>query len=269
MYVAPNLLDAPGLQLTGEENFRLTTFGSLASAVVALEGRRITAEGVIVPLSETQVPNSDRTAKVSIFPAGDGLLTNAQLRVSTGTANVGHVFALLELGRGREGGFTPLVTLIQGYITSATRRTWPGSTIDSPLAGQGRPRTITGTDPAAGVEISETVPTGARWKIGSVGYALVTDATAITRFPLITIDDGATIIWQSAISTGQAASITGIYRFAPGAASATIATNHFNFALPSNLILAAGYRIRTVTASLQAGDNFGAPVLHVEEFIDG
>jgi hypothetical protein len=265
---SPSLIDAPGLLLTGEENFRLTTFGSLAAAVVALEGRVVTPDNCVVPLLETQVPNSDRSAKVSIYPAGVGMLTNVQLRVSTGTAISGHVFAILEIGRGREGGFQPLATLIQGYITSAARRVWPGSTIDASTAGQGRPRTITGTDPAANTEISETVPTGARWKIGAISFALVTDANVATRSALLTIDDGATIIWQSGISTGQAASLTGIYRYAPGAASTTIGTNHFNFALPANLILVAGSRIRTVTGSLQVGDNYGAPVLHVEEFLE-
>jgi hypothetical protein len=266
---SPAWRDGDGLCLTGEENFRLTTFGSLASAVVALEGRLVADDGTIVPLQETQVPNSDRTAKVSIFPAGRGRLTNAQLRVSTGTAINGQVFALLELGRGREGGFQPLVTLIQGYITTTFRRVWPGSLIDSPVAGVGRPRTISGTDPIAGAEMSETVPAGARWLLKTFNVGFVASAAAANRATVLTIDDGANILTQCGTNVIVTAAQLAIYRFGQGLPFLTIGALHYNLPLPLGLLLGPGYRIRTITTNLQAGDDYTAPVYHVEEFIDG
>jgi hypothetical protein len=79
-------LDAPGLYLTGEDNLRLTTFGGLAGAIVSLEGRLIDRAGRLVPIVEVQTPNSNYTAKTSIVQLAEGVLTNVQLRASTGTA---------------------------------------------------------------------------------------------------------------------------------------------------------------------------------------
>src|SRR5947207_13950759 len=94
---------AGGIYLTGEDNFRLTTWGTVAAAAVVVEGRFVDGDGCSVPFVETQVPNSDRSAKVSVFGAREGLLTNVQIRLSTGTALVGAVGALLQLVRGKDG----------------------------------------------------------------------------------------------------------------------------------------------------------------------
>ena len=189
-----NLIDAPGLYLTGEDNLRLTTFGRIAGAEVAIEGRRISPAGIVVPFAERQAPNSDGTAKATVYQVGEGVLTHAHLRATAGSVLSGGVFGILEVVRGREGAVQPMATLLQGYITTNARLAWPGSPIMPSTAGAGRLRSITGTDPAAGVEISETVPTGVRWRLLSFAATFVTDGTVANRFPRLQIDDGANVI---------------------------------------------------------------------------
>jgi hypothetical protein len=259
---------AGGFYLTGEDNLRLTTWGALASAVVTVTGRIVSSDGRVTPFAETQVPNSDRSAKVSIFPTCEGILTNVQAFVSTGTSTIGTVAALLEVIRGREGAVLPVGTLIQGYLNSATRRGWPGSSIDALVAGAGRLRVIVGTNPAPGAEISEVVPTGARWKLRSIRWTLVAAAIVASRRSVLTIDDGANVLWETSsavdVTTGQ----TATYNAAVGVPFFTYGTLLYHLPLPGELWLPAAARLRTVTANLQGTDDYGAPVYVVEEFVE-
>jgi hypothetical protein len=259
---------AGGTYLTGEDNFRLTTWGAVAGAVVVIEGRIADDAGCTVPLVETQIPQSDRSAKVSIFPAREGLLLNIQARVSTGTAVVGAVGVLLELVRGRDGAVQPLGTLLQGYATSATRLAWPGSGITPLTAGAGRLRAIVGTDPAANVEISEAVPTGARWKLRSFRFVLVADANVANRAVVLTIDDGANVLFETASAVAVTAGQTATFNALAGSPFFTYGTLAYHIPLPPDLVLPAGARVRTVTANRQVGDNYGAPTYLVEEYIE-
>src|SRR5213592_2214118 len=150
MLTPESLIDAGGLYVTGEDNLRLTTIGSLAGVTVALEGRRVTPSGCIVPLGERHVASSNRVASSNIFPLGDGVLTHVQLRASAGAPRRGQTFAILEVVRGRDGTVQPLATLLQGYVTTTPKLAWPGIPIGASSDGPGLIRSVTGTNPAAG-----------------------------------------------------------------------------------------------------------------------
>ncbi len=259
---------APGLYLTGEDNLRLTTFGSLAGAAVAIEGRIILPGGRIVPFAERHVASTDRTAATSTHGLGEGLLTNVQLRLSAGSGGLGRVFGVLEVVRGLGGGVQPLATLIQGYITTNGRRAWPGSPIEGGVNDRGWLRTFQGTDPAANVEISETVPTNTRWSIWSFVAQLVADANVANRTVTLIIDDGANTIWQMDASAAQTAGQTRIYEAFNLGTAADLVGSTFRIPAPFPIVLPAGARIRTSTANRQVGDNWGAPLIVVEEWIE-
>jgi hypothetical protein len=257
-----------GLYLTGEDNLRLTTFGALAGAEVAIEGRRITPDCRIVPFADRHVPNSDYTARTSLHALGEGLLTNVQLRATVGAAIAGHVFGVLEVVRGLTGGVQPLATLLQGDITVNGRLAWPGSPIASPIDGPGRLRSIVGTDPAANVEISEAVPAGRRWSLTSFFATLVADANVANRTVTLIVDDGANTIWQQDASAVQTAGQTRSYEAFNFGAAADLVGSTFRLPAPFPISLPAGFRIRTSTANRQVGDNWSAPTLLVEEWIE-
>lgn len=262
------LIDAPGFFLTGEDNLRLTTFGRIAGAEVAIEGRRISPEGIVVPFAERQAPNSDGTAKATVYQVGEGVLTHAQLRATAGSVLGGGVFGILEVVRGREGAVQPMATLLQGYITTNARLAWPGSPIMPSTAGAGRLRTITGTDPAAGAEISETVPAGVRWRFLAMRFVLVTSAVAANRSVSLIFDDGSSQWLQVSDNQVQAASLTHTYVAMSSGQIGLMGGSLHALNTPSDVWLPAGSRIRTSTGSIDAGDNYGAPVYEVEEFIE-
>lgn len=125
------------------------------------------------------------------------------------------------------------------------------------------PRVIATTDPAANTEHSYTVPAGQLLELWAVNFNLVTDANAATRRVVLTIDDGTTVFYKSASQVTQAASLTYNYTFSVGAVDrSAVAGTDVLQNLGGPMVLRAGYRIKTVTASIQATDNYGVAQLY-------
>jgi hypothetical protein len=265
----PALVDSDAIYCSGEDHLRLTTFNGTAGVILALEARFMRCDGVVVPLVETHTPNTDRTSKTSLVTLAEGFLGNVQLRATSGSPVAGKCFAIVELVRGRTQAIQPLATLLQGYVSDVQRLAWPGSPLRSSVDTPGVSTIITGTDPAAGAECSDTVPAGARWEVLSWIATLVTSAVAGNRTVTLIIDDGASTLWTCDASAAQAASLTRNYNaYATGVApDLTGAT--FRLPGPFPLDLPAGARIRTSTAGLDPGDNWGAPKIVVRERIAG
>lgn len=133
----------------------------------------------------------------------------------------------------------------------------------SRVASQGRLRFITGTDPAAGANVLETVTAERRWLLHAIAVSLTTDATVANRIVRLQIQnpDG-TVILESEDAAAQAASTTVRYSFGNWGFNPTSP----RMALPLPILLPPGARIVTSTAALQVGDNFGAPLLLVEDW---
>ena len=160
---------------------------------------------------------------------------------------------------------------------------WPWGGQEGPFDGPGNPRTITGTNPAAGAEVTETVDTGAAWELLSFSAVLVADANAANRVPRLAIDDGAATN-RRYVATDDAGNPitanqtrTAMWCRGPhlpgttGAATQAFVdtqTLRLNYSLQEDLgLLTEGMRIRTVTSGILAGDDYAAPIFQVEEYI--
>lgn len=140
--------------------------------------------------------------------------------------------------------------------------------IDGALDGPGSIKSIVGTDPAAGNEISETVPANAMWILQSIKASLATDAAVVNRKPTVTLDDGTNAFFKSGPFTSQTASLTVPISWSKdGFWVSSLNTISMVGHLPAT-VLSAGYRMITVTDGIQAGDNWGVPQLLVEEWHD-
>lgn len=135
-------------------------------------------------------------------------------------------------------------------------------------------RSVAGTNPAAGAEITETVPADARWRLLSLSAALVTNATVANREAALVLDDGTSITLRSPTRQNQAASLTRNYSWFDGATLTTPVTDPAFTAPIAGPLLAPAHRIRTVTTNLQAGDDWSAPQFLIQEmakvkFVEG
>lgn len=129
--------------------------------------------------------------------------------------------------------------------------------------GAGSMSTTTGSDPAAGAELSVTVPAGERWELVSVQASLVTSAVAANRRVVLTVDNGTTVYARIPVGATQAASLTYVYGFIAGLgyANGSVLDLNVTTGVPP-MILEAGYRIRTATVNIDAGDNWGPPIVY-------
>jgi hypothetical protein len=265
----PELEAASGLYITGEDNLRIQTFNAASGVRVLVAGRFLTEQGEIVPFQFEQAPNTDRTVRSTIARLGPGWIQNVFAVASAGAPLIGQTFVLVQIVRGDSGAVTELATILQGMVTSTQRLAWPGSAVVSTIGSPGNVRLVTGTNPAAGVEITETVPTGARWKLRSFRARLVTSATVAGRRPLLIIDDGASSIVQFDPPESQAASEDFGWVTGPGMQRLGSTFDTKQWGMPVEIMLLAGWRIRTSTGDMQAADNWSAPQLSIEEWIEG
>ena len=253
---------------TGDDAVRLTSFNSAAGVVLTVDARFLTWEGEIKAVRFTHTPATDRTSSSTTWPIGIGWLLECQVRASSGTPRVGQCFAIVEVVRGLTSVQESLGTLLQGYVTDTARRGWPGSALDVSTEGRGVLRSLTGTDPAANVEISETVPTNARWRLRAFAVTFVTDANAANREVALTVDDGTTVLARVPFGFTHTASLTKLYSAFLGGFVNAAAQDLTRLAPLPDLELQGGFRLNTVTTNRQATDNFGAPQLLVEEWIE-
>lgn len=263
------LLAPRGLYLTGEDYLRVTSRASIASVAIVISGRTVDERGKPIPFSDRHVAASDRTETTTTIRLGCGWLTDVSAIVTGASPQLGQAFVRVDLIRGDGTAAHVLATLIQGALNAGQRLGWPGSPLETTLERGGAIRSIAGSNPAANTEIVETVPAGARWRLQSIRFALTTDATAANREVAITFDDGTTVYAEAHSGANQAASLTRQYTAARvGVRGAAATGTGILIAIP-DLVLPAGHRISTATTNRQATDDFGAPQLLVEEWLEG
>lgn len=214
------------------------------------------------PFAEQHTTNADRSRAESTYeihgmPEG--------LTVSPLSAGVrrGECYVRVTLMMDGE----PVERLIAAYLTDGKTLSWPPGVHEGFTEGPGLVRMIVGTNPAAGGDTSESVPTNARWKILSWIVTLVCDANVADRSAFLILDDGTNqLMTKLSWSTVAAGETT---RFMAGPGLDVIATgNRRAQPIPNETILFQAYRIKTGTVNIQVGDDYGAPVFMVEEWIE-
>jgi hypothetical protein len=236
---------------------------------LAIQGRFFDANGNLQVFSERQTPNTDRSVKTSNFPLAPGALTNLTVFAETGAPLVGQCYVMVQLIRGLTGATIVLGTLLGGYVTAQQPLGWPGSPIVRSTDGEPAIRAVDGTTPALGAEISEAVPSGARWEIATFFTTLNTDATAVVRRVTLIFSFGGNPRAQplafALIGASQAWSLT----FGPGIEGVTDNNNEVQQSnIPLRLLLPSGSTIVTDTYGRQAGDQFTSPKMLVREWLE-
>jgi len=268
-FAAAALSSPYNFEFTGEDALRLTVHNSKAGVVVGVHYRMHTPDNHAFASRELLAPASDRTASSGEFSIGRGYLQNVTLFATAGSPVRGQTFARLQVIRGRGAAAIVLGTIVQGYVTGNQDRAWPGSPIEGSLEGDGYIRQVTGTDPAAGVEISETVPAGARWEPLTLCAAFVTSAAGGNRRPHAVFTSGVVMVLASPAPNEQGASVPSAYYWAQGTPYTPSFSGSFVPGwLPTGGQLLAGDKLGTNTINFNAGDNWGTPTVTVREWLE-
>mgnify|MGYP001571786480 CR=1 FL=1 len=253
--------------LTRDDRLYIRSRNSLAGVVLAIRGRLLRADGTVSHFEERHSPAADRSASLQTFNLAEGYLLSAVVFPAATAPQRGETLVELGLLRGIGGDGDVVDVLVKDYVAEREPIGFPGSGTTSALEGRGAIRSVAGADPAAGAEWSITVPVDARWRLISVTATLVTDATVAGRLPLIIVDDGANNLLVVAAQATLPASSTGIYSMGAGQGLAGAIATVQALPAPEDLYLSAGFRVRSSTSLIQAGDNWTAPRALVEEWL--
>lgn len=252
-----------------DDNLRVEGWNSVTGAVLQLTYRFAGLDGQVRDERQTVVLTADRVVTRQDFKLNEGYLVNLIAVVTNATPRVGQTFASIKLIRGITGATIVVGALLQGYVTHTQALAWPGSPVQNSLEVVPPQRVFTGTDPAAGAEILETVPTGARWELMSIATRLVTSGSAGNRRVRLALDDGTNTMIISAVPGVFAATTDRRAMFAQGLALETqIEVDALVAGLPAGLQLLSGFRISTSTLNMLSDDNYFAPVLSVREWLE-
>jgi hypothetical protein len=263
------LVEPGAFFVDGSYGLRINSWASLAGLVVTVRMRFLGSDGRLRDNEWTHIPNSNRTKATSDFPLGVGFPLNITAFVSTGTPLIGQCFVQVQIISGLGGATTLLGTLLQDYLTSVQALAFPGSPIRSSLESGGALRFITGTAPAAGQPITETVPTGARWSVLGFAANLTTDAVAANRVPTLTINSGASIYARVVPNIVQTAGLTEEWSFTPTVPVVQyVGGSKVMAPLPTPTLMLAGQSIQTPVFLMDAGDQWAAPTYSVQEWLE-
>jgi len=209
-------------------------------------------------------PNVSVTLKIQL---AEGYLLSVEA-VGTSTSNRGLTFCAAAIIRNAVTAFnSPSETLFADYVFFTWGPTWPGGRILGSIEGPGFLSVQGITAPAAGADFTTTVPAGMRWRPITFSAVLTTSAVAANRQPEIIITNGVNTIWQcgvqASIVASTAASVTGTTTN-PG--TDVVATN-FHFTLPPAMFMEGGYVLKSLTAGIQAADQWSSIVLQTESWL--
>jgi hypothetical protein len=255
--------------LTGEDQLRIVSANSVAGVTIKLQCRTANPQGDTVAQSFDHVPLATRMVRTQDYSIGEGSLLNVTAFIGSGASIIGQTFVMVQIIRGAGLAATVLGTVLAGYVTAKQAIGFPGSPIVASTEGNPAILTVTGTQPAAGVEITEVVPSGARWELLGLHSVLLASAVAGNRFTGLLFVAGSQAITMTTMNAGLAPSTSTEMAFGQGIQTASIA-GAFAFVapLPAGLILRAGQLFTTRTIGLQAGDQWNAPTYSVREWLE-
>lgn len=273
--LAPHVLELalkhqqpPGaLYVSQNDALFISARASVASLAVTFSARVRRPDGLVREMVETLAPAADRTNATASFQLGEGWLLALSVTVTGATVRRGQCYVSARLRASSAASPVESLLVWQGYVESSQPSGWPVTPAHGPLDGRGATRIILGTNPAAGAEVLETVPTGARWRVIGVLLTLVCDATVATRVCILILDDATTVGAATISPAAPTASQTGTFIFQEGTGFIALGTTFGVGALPRELVLRAGDRIVTSTSGIAAGDNYAAPQYSVEEWL--
>jgi hypothetical protein len=257
------------LAVTGEEWLRLVVSNAATGVTLSLTTRVLGSAPAPTVNRLDVIPLTNRSVLTKDLYPGVGAILQIGVAVIAGAPLVGQCFVDVLLIRGSGSAAQPIAPLFSGYITANQPMGWPGSPIIPSTTGEPVMRTIIGTTPAAGVNISEAVPTGARWQLLAFFTTLTTSAAAGNRGVQVSAFSGATVVAFAQFPQTQGPGVGVNYEVAQGMVQATgYSTTTFMMPWPSGLRLPAGTTIQTQTAALDAGDQYAAPKYTVLEWLE-
>jgi len=230
--------------------------------------KRQLTRGFIQPIQQVFFPTSDRTPNEFPVELAEGYLLSLAFSPANAPAVArGQAYATIGLQRGGIVG-NRFQQLIADLPANNVDIGWPGGTLRNSTDGPGFIHSIQQANPAAGSDFTFTAAAAQRLRIDSMQAQFAASAAVATRNVEIIVDDGANAVWTADVAAGITASTTDQIVATGTNAPTGVITTVQSIVLPPGLILAPGWRIRSVTQNIQAADQWSAIWFNVEEWVN-
>lgn len=255
------------MQLTRESSLRLRAWCSLTGTILRLVGLLKTPAGKIKPFDVSKAITSDRVMTEQQLDLEEGELLSISVIATAGALRRGECFVEVYLCAFGADATGIKAVLISDYVWANHVLGWPGGQHHDSIEGPGKIIRISVTDPAAGLDFSSSVPTNALYRIRSVVFTLITDATAINR----TVSLGVFLstlpmmLWNANFTQG--ASLNYTYFFVPEASNILAGTNGV-VPISQDLKVYQALILQSLVSNLQAGDAISAISIIAETWIE-
>jgi hypothetical protein len=232
--------------------------------------RFLLPDGTIDVTQSAMDPGADRAPRAADIKLTRGYLLNVVVRVQSGGVVNGQCFATVSIVRG-DNATIVVGQLLGGYVTTFQMLGWPGSPITSPTDGLGYLTGGSDFAPPQTGQYAVSVPTGARWRLTTVGYTIQAGASVGTRFGNLVIAlPGSILVWyhnqQATATAGNGVQ----WVWARGAAdnAGLAGSGSGSGPLPEECDLVAGSFFRTVAVGFLAGDTVLSAFWCVREWLE-
>jgi hypothetical protein len=257
-----------GVYVAADDMLQAQVYSNGATSAILMY-RLLLPDGTVLVSQDSISLNGARTQQFFSRQLAQGVLLSVTLIPAFNLPAQGLIYASIGLRRLAQGATSLHEVLCAGQVTQLFPLTWPDTALRYPTDGAGSLRSITGSVPAAGADISETVPSNTRWQLLALNASLVTAVAVAIRQATLLIDDGANVLYEAPEGPGQAASLTWEYHFASQGFAPVNTLTDVSMHYDNSLVLGPGYRIKTDTAAIQAADQWSAPQYLVREWADG
>jgi hypothetical protein len=224
--------------------------------------------GVVQPQTFQLKPVQGGASTLLFQNLGEGYL----LSVACGAAQAvlrGQTFARAVMVRGTGSVAQPSLALFADYVTQRGAGGWPGGRNVAPEEGQGAVSTVQVSNPAAGADWSFPTPFSvSRVKPISFTAQLLTSGVAGNRNVELIVDDGVNVFWRTSVAASILATTTAQISGATTNAPTGVVTTDQTVVFPPGLVMRQGYRLRTNTVGLVAGDQWSNIWLLVEQLLE-
>ncbi len=256
------------LWVTPDDLIVVQVRNSLAAAKLQLNARLWHPDEGVMEFNLSMAPTSARALNTFTQQLYYGYLVSAAVTAQSPFPTRGQTLASLSIARPPATAPITKLYMAQDYLTSQNAVLWPEGRAIAGVEGPGVLLSTAVANPAAATDWTLTVPANARWRVRGGSATLVTGVVAPVRQVALVIDDGANTFYTIEAATTQAASLTQIYNLLPGDTLTTLISTQLPVFLPTDLVLFAGWRIRTSTTAIAGLDQWSAIRLLIEENLE-
>lgn len=234
---------------------------------ITLNARILRPTGEIIPQQYKLTVSALAFATIPI-QLTEGWLLSLAVTASPNDITDGQVYTTVELFRSIYNNNGPSRRLIGGYLSQFGAQSWPEMEPRAPIEGRGFIRSDLQGNPAAGAEFSVTVDQNTRVRLISVTATLTASAAAANRVPSLVLDDGVDILGRFPAGTITALQAPTITWAAVGSQFGAAASGALVVPIPCEFaVLLEGFRIRSLTNAIDAGDQYSAVNVWTERWV--